>query len=243
MPSHRINRALALAGVASRRKAEQYIRDGRVAVNGRVVKDLATVIDTSADSLAVDGKPLILDREHRYYLYYKPRGVVSTMSDVSGRACVGDAIGDLAGAPRPVGRLDRRSEGLLLLTNDGELANQLAHPRYGVHKEYHVTVSPLLKERDAEQMTSGVPLADGEARFVGMRLLGQTRDRTRLAVVVDEGRNKLVRRVFGYFGHDVLRLKRVRLGSLPLGPLKPGEIRRLSASEVAQLRQSLKTGR
>lgn len=240
MEAIRINRALALAGVASRRKAEQWVVAGRVQVNGVVVTDLAARIDPRKDSLTVDGKELEL-QSHTYYLYYKPRGVISTLSDESGRECLGELCRGLGGSPRPVGRLDRKSEGLMLLTNDGQLANKLMHPRYGVQKEYITTVSPPLKNADAARLVGGVELEDGLAKFVGLEMVLRSKDRDQVLVTVGEGRNRLVRRMFEHFGYSVKRLKRVKLGNLVLGKLKPGEHRKLSGREVTSLKQTLAT--
>jgi 23S rRNA pseudouridine2605 synthase len=165
--------------------------------------------------------------------------MLSTMQDEQGRDCVGAVARGLPGAPKPVGRLDRASEGLMLLTNDGEVALHLAHPRYRVQKEYQVTVSPRLTDAAARQMVQGVDLADGPASFVGIELVEQESDRSRLRVVVTEGRNRLIRRVCEALGYRVLRLKRTQLGSLLLGRLAPGQTRQLGSAEAANLRQSL----
>jgi pseudouridine synthase len=237
MSTVRINRALALAGVASRRGAEELVRAGRVALNGEVVRELGTQVDLARDSLTLDGKMLKLVQKLAYYAYNKPRGIVSTLHDERGRPALAEVCAALAGHPRPVGRLDRASEGLLLLTSDGELANRLTHPRYGVRKEYQVTVRPKLSDAQARLATSGVVLEDGPARFEGIELLGDERDRSRLRVVVTEGRNRLIRRVFEALGYETLRLRRVRIGVVALGKLEPGQSRALSVDEVGQLKR------
>jgi 23S rRNA pseudouridine2605 synthase len=242
VPKMRINRALASAGVASRRGAEELIKAGRVRVNGAVVTELATQVDPIHDKLLLDGKPL-KSAPLAYYLYYKPRGMVSTLSDEQGRECLGDVCQKLAGAPRPVGRLDRASEGLLLLTNDGAVALRLTHPRYGVTKDYQVTVSPRLTDRDARRLTEGVTLDDGIAKFTGIELQAQADDRSRLLVTVAEGRYRLIRRAFENLGYEVLRLKRTRLGGLTLNKLAVGAVRELSRTEVSDLRRQLKLER
>jgi 23S rRNA pseudouridine2605 synthase len=241
MPKQRINRALASAGVASRRGAEELIRAGRVKLNGEVVSALATSVDLERDKLEVDGrrvKPLPLV----YYLFYKPRGMVSTMSDERGRACVGEVCAKLTGGPRLAGRLDRESEGLMLLTSDGEVAQRLIHPRHGLQREYQVTVAPVLSDPHAQQLVAGLRLEDGPGRFVGMTLLEVEAGRCRLLVVINEGRNRFIRRMFGELGYEVLRLKRAKLGPLQLGRLKPSETRQLSTAEAAGLRQVLQLG-
>jgi 23S rRNA pseudouridine2605 synthase len=235
----RINRALATSGVASRRKAEELIRAGRVRINDVVVTELATQVDLARDLIALDGKPLI-SAAPVYYLYYKPRGLVTTLSDELGRECLGDVCNKLKGAPRPVGRLDRASEGLLLLTNDGAVAMRLTHPRYGVTKDYQVTVTPRLTDRDARHLTEGVQLDDGMARFTGIDLQAQQSDRSRLLVTVAEGRYRLIRRAFESLGYEVLRLKRTRLGGLTLAKLPVGTVRELTRGEVTDLKRQLK---
>jgi 23S rRNA pseudouridine2605 synthase len=239
MPKMRINRARAQAGVASRRGAEELIRAGRVKINGAVVTVLATQVDLQRDKILLDNKPLVL-AANVYYAYYKPRGIVCTQSDERGRDCVGDICAKLVGAPRPVGRLDRASEGLLVLTNDGSLALRLTHPRYGVEKEYQATVSPKLTERHARQLIAGVELDDGIASFTGIDLLAEEGDRSRLKVTVAEGRYRLIRRAFEVVGHEVLRLKRVRIGPLSLGKLEVGATRELTKTEVLELKRQLK---
>jgi 23S rRNA pseudouridine2605 synthase len=238
MAKLRINRALALAGAASRRGAEELVRAGRVKLNGRAVTDLATQVDPVKDKLELDGKRIKL-LNYVYFIYYKPRGLITTMSDPQGRPCLGDVCAKLPGQPRPVGRLDRASEGLLLLTNDGDVAFRMTHPRYGVAKEYSVTVSPRLTDRHAQQMTAGIRLEDGMARFEGITLLREEPDRSILTVVVREGRTHLVRRVCAALGYEVKRLKRLRMGVLSLGRLKPEEHRQLSGAEVTALQQAL----
>jgi pseudouridine synthase len=242
MPLMRINRALALAGAASRRGAEELVAAGRVKLNGQVVTSLGTQVNTERDELLLDGRKLRFAAPV-YYLYHKPRGVLSTMQDEQGRECVGTVARALPGSPVPVGRLDRASEGLMLLTNDGQVALRLAHPRYRVRKEYQVTVSPRLADRDAQLMVGGVTLEDGSARFTGIELQGEETDRSRLLITVEEGRNRLIRRVCEALGYRVLRLKRLRLGIVALGKLPQGETRQMGAAEAENLRQSLGLGK
>jgi len=233
----RINRALAAAGVASRRGAEELIRAGRVRLNGELVSDLATTVDLVRDELSLDGRILSISTESFYYAYYKPRGMVCTMQDERQRGCVGDICRELKGHPSPVGRLDRASEGLLLLTNDGELANRLMHPRYGVEKGYLATVKPELTDLDAGRLTAGIELDDGSARFLEISLLERTRDRSRVQVTVAEGRNRLIRRCFESLGYSVHRLKRLSVGGLSLGKLQPGKFRQLASQEIGALKR------
>jgi len=239
MTGLRINRALAQAGVASRRRAETLVRAGRVKLNGKVVRNLAVRVDPAHDQLSLDGWPLKL-APFVYFLYHKPRGVICTHHDERGRPCVGDICRQLPGVPRAVGRLDRPSEGLMLLTNDGEVALRLSHPRYGVTKEYQVTVAPPLKQRDAARLVKGLTLNDGPGRFDELVLLAVDQNRSRLQVVISEGRQRFIRRMFEHMEYEVKRLRRVRLGPLRLGQLKPGDVRAMGlATEVRALRQAL----
>jgi 23S rRNA pseudouridine2605 synthase len=235
----RINRAIAQAGVCSRRAAEQLITSGQVSINDKVVRDLATTVDIRRDRIRVGKQLLHFAFKRSYYVYYKPRGVVSTMYDDRGRASVGELCETLPGHPKPVGRLDRASEGLMLLCSDGDVANHMTHPRYGVSKEYRVTVHPRLTEPDANQMVEGVELEDGPAWFDTLELVSLEKDRSRLSVVLSEGRNRVIRRICEALGYEVLRLKRTRFGPLTLDKLAPGEYRPLTAGEVRSLRRSL----
>jgi 23S rRNA pseudouridine2605 synthase len=237
VPALRINKAIATAGAASRRGAEDLIRAGRVKLNGLVVTDLATTVNPARDQLTLDGKPLKLGMQQTYYLFHKPRGLITTMKDEEGRACVGELCGRLPGNPKPVGRLDRASEGVMLLTSDGELANRLTHPRYGIRKDYQVTIEPRLKNVDANKMTSGVELEDGVAKFEGIVMEGEDPDRSRILVTVTEGRNRLIRRVCESLGYKVRRLRRIRFGPLTLGKLELNDTRPLTTDEVEQLKR------
>jgi len=234
----RINKALSLAGAGSRRKAEQLVLDGRVAVNGDTVRSLSQTLDPERDELSLDGRVLKLPG-NSYYLFYKPRGIVSTMHDDRGRACVGDMIKGIPGSLKPVGRLDRRSEGLMVLTNDGALANVLSHPRHGIRKEYQVTVRPVIKDNDAKAMVAGVELDDGPVRFLQLDLLSQDKTASRLKVVVDEGRYRMIRRVFEAAGYEVRLLKRTTMGPFKLGQLKPGETKELPGKAVSDAKRQL----
>lgn len=229
----RLQKVLARAGLGSRRASEELIRDGRVRVNGRVAT-LGDRVDPSGDVVEVDGGRIPLDPELRTYAFNKPRGVVTTASDPQGRETVAAYYPE---GPRvfPVGRLDLESEGLLLLTNDGDLANTLTHPRYGVEKEYLAEVEGTPKPADLRRLVDGVELDDGPARAVSAKPAGEAEGRGAVRIVMAEGRKREVRRMLASVGLPVRRLVRVRIGPVRLGRLPPGEVRPLEPLEVAGL--------
>lgn len=223
-------------GVASLRAAEQMIAAGRVRVNGLLVTAPGSTA-SPGDEITVDGRPVRPQDRHRYVLLNKPRGVVSTAHDERGRKTVLDLI-DSVQRLFPVGRLDRDSEGLILLTNDGGLAARLTHPRYGVPKVYEVTVAGHAKEEHLRRLTEGVELEDGPARAIDVRVVGSSGSGAVLAVTMAEGRKREVRRMLSAVGLPVQRLRRVALGPLTLGGLPTGQSRDLTAAEVDLLRNA-----
>ncbi len=231
--AERLQKALARAGFGSRRACEDLIRASRVKVNGRVAT-LGDRVDPARDLVEVDGSRVNLDPGVRFYALNKPRGVVTSVRDPRGRPDLRPLIPP---GPRvfPVGRLDRDSEGLLLLTNDGELANRLLHPRYGVEKEYLAEVEGEPGEADVRALLRGVELDDGPARASEARVVGRRRGRAALRIVMREGRKREVRRMLDALGFPVVRLVRLRVGEVRLGRLRPGEVRELSAHEVRAL--------
>ncbi|MDP9328559.1 MAG: rRNA pseudouridine synthase [Actinomycetota bacterium] len=237
MPEERLQRALARAGHGSRRSSEELIAAGRVTVNGRVAT-LGDKVDTARDAVTVDGATLNLDPSMRYYAFHKPVGVVTTMADPQGRE---DLRGFLpADGPRvfPVGRLDRDSEGLLLLTNDGELANRLLHPSFGVEKEYLAEVEGTPTGRQLAHARRGVELEDGPARAVTARAVAASDGRGSVRIVMAEGRKREVRRLLAAVGLPVTRLIRLRVGPVALGGLAPGALRELEPAEVRGLSEA-----
>jgi 23S rRNA pseudouridine2605 synthase len=219
--------------MGSRRASEDLIREGRVAVNGRVAS-LGDKVDPRVDRITLDGVPVPTDPDLRYYALHKPRGVVTTARDPQRRP---DVSRYYPPGPRvfPVGRLDRDTEGLLLLTNDGELANRVMHPRYGVEREYLAEVEGSPSQRAVSKLVRGVELEDGPARARRARLVGGSGGRAAVRLVVTEGRKREVRRMLAAVGLPVVRLVRTRVGSIRLGRLRPGEVRPLEPAEVHEL--------
>lgn len=236
----RLHKVLAHAGVASRRAAERLIREHRVRVNGAVVMELGTQVDPSRDRIEVDGHPIArAETTHRYIALNKPLGVVSTAHDPEGRPTVIDVV-HANRRVYPVGRLDFDSEGLVLLTDDGELTFRLTHARFGVEKEYHVSVAcPGFGEHQLEALRRGVTLEDGLARAVRATLVRATPSGGMARVVLTEGRQRQVRRMLAAVGCSVERLQRVRIGPLHLGDLASGQHRELRPREVEMLRSAV----
>jgi len=233
-------RALSKFGVCSRREAARWIAAGRVRVGGVVERSPERWLDPRRDRVAVDGREVGDDVERIVVAFHKPVGLVTTRVDPAGRPTVYDALGDLGRWVFPVGRLDRDSAGLLVLTNDHRLGHRLSDPEHHVPKAYHVRVSGVPDPAALRALREGVPLAGGgPTRPARVRLLGAARDGTSwLEVVITEGRNRQVRRMCAAVGHEVRALVRVRVGGLGLGELRPGEWRRLEPDEVARLLRS-----
>jgi 23S rRNA pseudouridine2605 synthase len=231
----RLQKAMASAGVGSRRHCEELITSGRVDVDGKTVTALGTKV-LPDQQVRVDGVALAKS-QHVYYLVYKPVGVVSTNSDPAGRPRVLDLLPPMNERLFTVGRLDMSSEGLILLTNDGELANRLAHPRYEIEKTYLAVVAGALEPDSLETLRRGVHLAEGFARVDGVRVKKVQKNGTLLEIVLSEGKNREIRRVLAKVGHKVLQLKRVAIAGLKLADMTPGEYRRLAPAEVRALRK------
>ena len=232
----RLQKVLAQAGVASRREAEQYITAGRVKVNGKVVKELGTKVGPNA-FIMVDGNPIHRERK-TYLLFYKPRGVVTTMKDPEGRKSVADFVKDIPQRVFPVGRLDYNTEGLLLLTNDGELTQAMTHPSHGVNKTYEVTVPGIVPQEKLDELRVGVKLEDGMTApaIVNLTSYDYEKNLTHFTVTIHEGRNRQVRRMCDHIGFPVRYLRRVKMGILTLNGLRKGDCRELFDEEVEALR-------
>jgi 23S rRNA pseudouridine2605 synthase len=233
----RLQKVLAAAGLGSRRQCEELISNGRVEVDRKTVTELGTKVDANRQEIRVDGVAISHPRRV-YYAVNKPAGVISTNRDPARRPRVIDLI-PTAEQERlfPVGRLDLNSEGLILVTNDGELANRLTHPRYGAKKTYRVLVAGIPERETLEKLQRGVHLAEGIARVASIEVKKQLKQSTLLEIVLQEGHNREIRRILASFGHKVLRLLRIAVGPIRLGKLPPGGYRRLSHDEIDTLRR------
>jgi 23S rRNA pseudouridine2605 synthase len=236
MAQERLQKILSRAGVTSRRKAETLMVEGRVTVNGTAVTELGSKADLDRDHIKVDGKLLHAPRRMLYLALNKPVNCVTTVSDPEGRATVMDLIHGLKERVFPVGRLDYHSEGLLLLTNDGEFANGLTSASSHIPKTYLVKVTGLLSSEQEESFRRGVPMEGRMTAPAGLKLVRRA-DNPWYEVKLIEGRKNQIRVMFKHFGRLVEKLKRVRIGSLELGPLKPGEFRHLSQDELERFRR------
>jgi len=231
----RLQKYLAHAGVASRRAAERLIEQGKVRVNGKVVRELGTSVGES-DRIDVSGTPVVLHTERTYLIVHKPAGMMTTMSDPEGRRTIRDLIPKDSPRIVPVGRLDYDTSGVLLLTNDGELAHVLTHPRFGVDKTYRAIVAGRLLPQDLKRLASGVKLEGSRTQSAQLRVVATRRDTSVIDITVHEGQNRQVRRMFEAVGHPVILLSRLRFGPLKLGDLPVGGSRRPSERELAALR-------
>ena len=236
--AERIQKLMAQAGIGSRRHNEKLIKQGRVIVNGRLAR-LGDKADLEKDEVKVDGR-IINDSGHTYIALNKPKGVISSLEDEldEDRTTVRDLI-PLPGHIYPVGRLDKQSEGLMLMTNDGQLAHKLTHPRYGHEKEYDVTIEGALADDMIAQWQRGLRLDGKMTAPAGVKLIERTAEQTHLRVTMREGRKRQIRRVAAQFGHPVLHLTRHKIGPLSLGNLQPGQWRHLTADEVAALQKTV----
>jgi len=233
----RLNKAIAQAGIASRREADRLIREGVVRVNGEQVLDLGRRIDPATDRLEVAGKSVRLAAKPatEVWALYKPKGCVSTMHDPQGRPTLVDHFPKSGARLFPIGRLDYDAEGLILLTSDGELAQRVAHPSHAVDKVYLVKVKGLVEDKALAQLAKG-PVLDGRRRGkVRARVLHNLTDKTWLEVTLREGINHHIKKMFAQHGHRVLKIKRYRVGPVELGDMRPGQTRRLSGEEVTAL--------
>lgn len=237
-PCMRINRYIASCGVASRRKADELIEQKRVYVNGTLVTEQGLNIDENCDIVEIDKKRIGLQEEKVYYMLHKPPYCISAVTDDRGRKTVIDLIPD-SKRLYPVGRLDYMSTGLLLLTNDGELTNKLIHPKYHLAKTYDVTVKGKSPENIAAMFENGIVIDGYRTKPSKIELLSQTADQTLYRIVLFEGRNRQIRKMFRSLNMKVLSLKRIRIGELELGSLKEGEYRKLTFLELSYLLEAV----
>lgn len=226
---------LAAAGLGSRRACEQLIAAGRVSVDGRRVEQMGMRVDPATAVVHVDGARINVRDDLAYLALNKPRGVLSAMSDSRGRSTVGDLVADRSGRLFHVGRLDADSEGLLLLTNDGELAHRLMHPAFGVAKTYLATVAGPVPREVGRRLRAGVVLDDGAVQVDGFRVVHSAAERAIVEVVLHEGRKHIVRRLLDSVGLPVQRLVRTAIGPVRLGNQRPGTVRELTRAELSEL--------
>lgn len=233
----RIQKFLSECGIASRRKSEALVVEGKIRVNGKTITELGTKVDPDRDDIYVNNKP-VRRAPKGVLLFHKPRGVVSTMSDPEGRPTVADYMTKQYKSYFPVGRLDFETSGLMVLTNDGEMAEHLMHPGYGYERVYHVRVEGRPSERTLEKIETGVRLEDGPAT-AKVRIIRGDENATWLEIRVQEGRNRLVRRMMDHLRHSVLKLRRVALGPFRLGNLETGEVRKVPEREYEFFRKKI----
>ncbi len=239
MAEERLQKYLASAGVASRRASEILIREGRVSVNGKVVQELGTKVEPGKDSVLVDGKSVQQEEQLVYLLMNKPAGYVTTVKDTHNRLTVMDLVSDVPYRLFPVGRLDYETEGLLLLTNDGEFAYRMTHPKFKMVKTYVATVQGNVTKERLALLQNGVELEDGVTAPADVKILRRENHKTVVEISIHEGRNRQVRRMFKAIKNPVLELKRIAIGSLRLKGIKVGEYRYLQDAELKQLGQRL----
>lgn len=232
----RLQKFMADCGVASRRKSEVLIENGAVKVNGKTAQ-IGDKVNPATDKVYVHNKRIVLKRKggKRYIMLNKPRGYITTMSDEMGRKCVADLVGDIPERVYPVGRLDKDSEGLLIMTNDGDFSNQVMHPKQQVNKVYHVTVRPDLTPEQAKKMSNGIVIDGRKTAPCEVRVMNHLEDRTNVEMVLHEGRNREIRKMCEYFDLEVLRLRRISIGSVKMGKLKKGMWRDLTEAEIRKL--------
>ena len=233
----RINKFIASCGVASRRKAEQFITEGLVKVNNKVVTSLSFDIDETKDVVTLNDQKISLASEYVYYMLNKPKGYVTTMSDEKNRKSIIDLIGNINNRVYPVGRLDYESEGLLFLTNDGDLTHKLTHPKFGIQKKYIVKIEGPTKESELAVLRAGVVIDGVRYSKCKAELLSFENNISRIQITLTEGKNREIRKMFEAINREVIFLKHIEMAGIKLGGLKRGEIRKLSVYEVDWLKQ------
>lgn len=233
----RLQKYLAQCGVASRRKSEELIESGKVKINGRVAQ-IGDKVNPKKDDITVSGKKIVKSKKYTYIMLHKPRGFITTMSDEMDRKCVAMLVKDVGARVYPVGRLDRESEGLLLMTNDGEFANAMTHPTKHVPKTYRVTVRPSISEEQITKLSTGIVIDGRMTAPAEVRVVKREENRVVIEIILYEGRNRQIRKMCDALGLEVARLKRIAVGSVKLGMLPQGKWRELSEEEVHKLATS-----
>lgn len=232
----RLQKFMADCGVASRRKSEQLIENGAVKINGKPAR-IGDKVNPDIDKVYVHNKRIVMKKKggKRYIMLHKPRGYITTMSDDRGRKCVAELVRDIPERVYPIGRLDKDSEGLLLFTNDGDFANTVMHPKKQINKVYHVTVSPDMTDEQAEKLSGGVVIDGRKTAPCEVRIMSRQEGRANVEMVLHEGRNREIRKMCETVDLQVLRLKRIAIGSVKMGKLKRGMWRDLTFDEVKKL--------
>lgn len=234
----RLQKIIASAGMASRREAEEWIKAGLVRVNGVVVKELGSKADPKNDIIIVGGRPIDLPEKKIVVMLNKPKGVITTLNDPQGRPHVGDLVKDYKRRLYPIGRLDLLSEGLLLMTDDGDFAYQMAHPKFNIEKTYLIWLDHSLKEEDRLSLEKGIDIDGKKTLPARIKIIDQGKAQGFLCrITISEGRNRQVRKMFKAVGYKTLRLVRVQIGGLSLGPLPSGQSRLLTAGEIKALQE------
>jgi 23S rRNA pseudouridine2605 synthase len=239
MTKMRLNRFIARSGISSLRGADELIRQGRVSVNGTAISEMGVKIDPERDYVLVDDEPITGPKKKRYYLFFKPKGVVSTMMDPEGRTCIADFTKGVSEGLFPVGRLDYDADGLMLLTNDGVLANNIAHPSKKLPKAYQVKITGTLSRKKIEAFQKGIPIDGKRTIPCTIKPLEVRQKNAWYEVTLVEGRNRQLKKMFSYFHHRVLKIKRISIGPLSLEGMAPGEMRKLTPDELERLLASL----
>ena len=229
---------MSASGAVSRRNGERIIRDGRVSVNGVIVTDPAMNVEPGEDTVLLDGKPLNINPEKRYYVLNKPAGVIVTRDDTHGRKTVMDLMGQETAGVVPVGRLDADTSGVLLLTDDGDLTHRLLHPSYGVDKVYRAVVRGSVGDEDIRSIGEGIVLDDGPSAPAVMKVIDRGAEKSLVELTIHQGRKRQVRRMLKHVGHPVIALERLSFGGITAGNMKRGEYRELTADEIALLKKS-----
>lgn len=239
MALKRLQLIIAEAGIASRRAAETLIKNGVVRVNGKMVSALGTKADPDLDQISVNGKTLSHHSQKRYFIFHKPFGVMTSLSDPHADKTIADYFSDIPERLYPAGRLDQDSTGLLLVSNDGDLVHKLTHPRFGIEKHYVVTIDKVLLPEEIRTLENGIDLDEKQTAPCRIEIINQKMKQTQLLIILHEGKKRQIRRMIAKIGGKVLRLHRNQYGPLTIGNLKPGARKELTALEIARLKKAV----